>query len=110
MAEVVVINEGVKIPEDFIDRGIATSAILPALDDTLVIPVDSEVPAKGPRVDEVADNTFKADSLCPSTIVLAVEHFPTWNELPDSPPTMDGDGDANFRACIRECVDIEWPN
>ena len=108
MAEVVVIDQGMKTLEDFIDG--AVSAILPALDHSLVIPVDGEVPTKGPRVDEVAANTFKATSLCTADIVLAMEGFPTWNESPGSPSAVNNDDYADIRACIREYIDIEWPN
>ena len=96
-----------KLPEDLVDRVISASAILPTLNHSLVVSIDCEVPSSGVRVDEVAKNTLNANSFSPTDILLAMQGLPPCDKLPSSPSTMDNNGDANFRACVWEHVDIE---
>ena len=66
MVEVIGIDKGMKMSEDLIDGTVLTSAIPPTLDHSLVVPIDDEVPTRGPRVDEVVDRTLKNQQPQPS--------------------------------------------
>ena len=107
VAGAVEVNEFVKPLEDLVDRCILTSAIPPTLNHSLVVSIDDEMPSQGASVDKVADQTLEANSFGPANVLMVMQSFPSQDELPGSPVAMDNDADANTRAHIRICVDIE---
>ena len=100
-------DEGVDPLKDFVDGMVTTSTVLPTLNHSLVVSVDGKVPSSMARVIEMAYQTFKANSFCPSDISSSLQGLPSWDEPPGSPPAQDDDGHLKARACIRECANIE---
>ena len=100
-------NEGVEPFEDFVDRMVATPAVPPAFDHSLVVSVDGEVFASWVSVAEVTDKTIKADSFSPADVALILQRPPPRDEPPCPPPSLDNDPNPDARARVRERAEIE---
>ena len=95
-------NERVDPLEDLVDGTVATSAIPPTFNHSLVVTVDGKVPSSMVRVVELVYQTSKANSFSPSNVSLSVQGLPSWDEPPGPSLTQDNDSDSEARAHIRE--------
>jgi hypothetical protein len=96
------LEEGMDSTEDLVSRSVFAPKIPPAFDDSFVIAVYLKVSARAFKPADRPDEEFKADGFSPADVSESVERLPTRNEAPGSPSTLDGDGNAEARACIGE--------
>lgn len=84
--------KSVMYPAEYeIDLPVATTAIVPGIDDTLVVAEQMEVPffVRGDVIQDGEDEKLKANAFGPADVTLSIAGLPVWTEGPGLPMPMD---------------------
>ena len=103
------------MPEDKVGLPVSTASIPPPLNDNHVVAIELDVCSCCCVVlQNVLNQEFKANRFCPANVPSI--SFLSWDKLSHSPAFSNCDSNANTRAGVRVCVDVDdgcgfgdWP-
>ena len=93
-------QKGMDALEHIVNEFVPVSAHFPAFDDAGVVAIDSDMLGAVNAAREGAKQELESHCFCPCNVSLAIEHLPTWEELPGSPLLSNDDSNTDARASI----------
>jgi hypothetical protein len=92
-------------PEDEVNLSISASACPPPFDNSDVVPIDLDVSSGNGSLYDVSDQKLETNCLGPSDVPSFT--FSSWDKLPCSPMLSNRDSDAETRAGVRICSQVD---
>jgi len=90
--------------ENLVAGFVSATASPPPFDNPAIVSEYLEINAGGARAKDCAYKELESDTFGPSNV--PVLSFPTWEQLPGSPPPVDVDSDPVTRASVRISMEV----